>query len=85
MNIQQTLKTFFEEKQLLYKEWNFEVNGTIHFIDNEFVIDLICNYSSLLEQSKILDTIIMIDFKNGDINHFLEHLAKGYLMTNYSK
>lgn len=27
------------------------------------------------EQAQIKDTLVMIDFKNGDVRHFLKHLA----------
>lgn len=69
------LKTFFEEKNL--PEVSFEVtspNGTPNFIDNEVVIEhiMICPEH---EKKQIAEVIRKIDFMNGNINHFLNHLA----------
>lgn len=77
------LKTFFEEKQLPEKTFEVKHGETVHFVENGFVIDLILNHTSGWEQGRIRDIICQIDFKNGDVNHFLEHLAKGYVETNY--
>jgi len=74
---------FFEEKDIPPK--TFEVkdkNDNTHFIDNTFVINLIKS-ASPEEKKQIEDILRKIDFHNGDVNHFLEHLAKGYVMTHY--
>lgn len=69
------LKTFFEEKELPAIEWDITDNeGTQHFIGNEIVIEHI-GIASNDEQEKIAHVIRQIDFKNGDVNHFLKHLA----------
>lgn len=77
------LKTYFEEKMLRELTFEIEHNGTKHFVENGFVIDLIVNHTIGDEQRKIRDIICQIDFKNGNVNHFLEHLATGYVKTNY--
>jgi len=74
---------FFEEKKIPPK--TFEVkdkHGNTHFIDNEFVISLIKS-ASQEEKKKIEQVLRKIDFHNGDVNHFLEHLAKGYIATHF--
>ena len=76
------LITFFEEKDLAHKSWDIEVNGLTHFITNEAVIENILLAASEGEQEQIAGIIRKIDFLNGDINHFLAHLAKG-LAANY--
>ena len=69
------LKTFFEEKQLPTVNWELtSTNGTVNFISNEIVIDAI-GKTSIPEQKSIFKMIIMIDYKNGDVNHYLKHLA----------
>jgi len=77
------LYTFFEEKDL--PEKNFKVvdnRGVTHFIPNTVVIEHIAQTSSS-ERRKIEDVIRKIDFKNGDVNHFLEHLA-GAIAEQYA-
>jgi len=76
------IKNFFEEKEIHYKEWEIEHNGSIHLINNETIIDIIKNVSTK-EQNGISDVLRKIDFQNGDVNHFLKHLAEGYVKTNY--
>ena len=82
MKTKQYLKTFFEEKNLPFESWEIEdERGSLHFINNEVVIENIIA-AGLEEQSQIVDTIRKIDFANGNVNHFLQHLAKG-LVVNY--
>lgn len=83
MNIAKTLRVFFEEKDLPVVNWEIEHNGETHFISNEVVIDTILNATPDNELKEIHRIISMIDFKNGDINHFLEHLAHGLIANRY--
>jgi len=76
------VEMFFEEKDLEYKEFTVEHNGQMHFIDNEFVIEVIKGLKGR-ELAQVKDVLVKIDFKNGDVNHFLAHLAEGYVKTNY--
>lgn len=76
------LEVFFEEKQLPNISWQLiGPNGVEHIIDSEYVIEAILN-APRHEQKKIADIIRKIDFQNGDVNHFLKHLAQG-LVNNY--
>jgi len=76
------LKTFFTEKDLNDRLYEVEApNGNVHFIPTEIVIEHIFVASST-EQTKIADIIRKIDFHNGDIHHFLTHLATA-LAANY--
>ena len=69
--------TFLEEKNLPYSSWDFiDRAGTTHFIDSDVVIETIKNASSE-DQKKIKNIIVQIDFRNGDVNHFFQHLAQG--------
>ena len=71
------LNMFFAEKDLPYKVFSVDDSrGLSHEISNEVVIEAISGTSGG-ERKQIEDTIRKIDFKNGDVNHFLEHLAKG--------
>ena len=77
------LNTLIEEKGL-NTEHIFEVEhrGETHFIEFNHLIEVI-NKSSAAEKKQIKNILVMIDFKNGDIMHFLTHLATGYIKTNY--
>jgi len=70
------LKTFFEEKQL--QPTCFEVegkSGMLNIIESDVVISAI-HQAPPIEQDHIARAIRRIDFMNGDINHFLGHLAQ---------
>lgn len=75
-------ENFFNEKEIRYEEWTIEHNGQLHFIDTDFVIELIKGTSGN-EAKQIRDILIKIDFMNGNVSHFLRHLAEGYIKTNY--
>ncbi len=80
---------FLEEKNLPYASWVIEdEDGFQHIIDNMVVIEHI-KIAPDHEQSKIKDMIVKIDFHNGNVNHFLEHLAKalvhGYNTTKIKR
>ena len=75
MNTNEYITTFFEEKAI--PETTFEVvseNGTPNFISNMAVIEQI-KLAPSHEKDEIVHIIRQIDFKNGDVNHFLKHLA----------
>ena len=76
------LNLFFEEKEIPSKTFEIEAKGTTHFVDNDFVIELI-KKAPANEKKQIENVLRKIDFANGDVNHFLEHLAKGYIMNTY--
>lgn len=69
------LKTFFDEKNLPFVEWELTDNtGMTHFISNEVVIEHIL-IAPRHEQDQIAGVIRKIDFAAGDVNHFLKHLS----------
>lgn len=69
---------FFTEKNLNEdKAFTFtDSTGTFNFMPASCVIEAISN-ASRREKAAIKDTLIRIDIANGDVMHFLEHLAKG--------
>lgn len=76
------LRTFFEEKNLPHTSWDIvALDGTLHVISSEIVIEHIwtCNDR---EMTEVANVIRKIDFANGDINHFLSHLAHD-IVENY--
>lgn len=76
------LKKFFAEKDLPEVTWQIEAaDGNVHMIDSEFVKELIFKHASVEEVKGIANTIRKIDFVNGDVNHYLKHLATGYINT----
>lgn len=76
------LERFFDEKELNFQTFEVEHDGMTHFIDSETIIGLIFNAPEN-ERVQIVRTLRKIDFANGDINHFLQHLATAYVKTNY--
>lgn len=78
------LKTFFEEKALDSRTYETEVNGNLHIIDTETVIDLI-QKAPKHEQLAIIKILSEIDFRNGDVHDFMRHLAQCFARTHYSQ
>ena len=81
--VQKTLKTFFEEKQLEDRIYTVDHGSKTHVVESGFVINLILNHTSEGEKEQIWPILSKLDFRNGNIHHFLEHLAKGYVVTNF--
>jgi len=84
MTTKEYLRRFFEEKEI--PEQFFVVkdrHGDVHYIDKDWLVDVIINYTPTHEQKKIADILRRIDFLNGNVSHFLAHLAEAYVKTNY--
>ena len=73
--------TFFDEKDLVEKTYEVEINGTWHLIPTSIVIQQIKTASGA-DKKKIEMVLRKLDFLNGDIHHFLKHLAVG-IAANY--
>ena len=70
------LYRYFEETDLPYRTFKVtDSTGVEHTIPNEVVLQFMAQ-TGPGERKKIEDTIRQIDFRAGDVNHFLQHLAK---------
>lgn len=70
------LKTFFEEKEIRQESYELTApDGMTHILDTDVVIEAIHN-APASEQTQIAAMLRKIDFKNGDVNHFLKFLAQ---------
>ena len=68
--------TFFNEKNLDFQYYSVEsANGTTNLIPSTVVIDAI-KHTKGQEAAHIKNTLIKIDFFNGDIHNYLQHLAQ---------
>ena len=74
------LEKFFEEKDLPFKQFAINHNLQTNIISTETVIDFLINSLDEATQGKVKDKLIKIDFANADVNHFLEHCAKGIIL-----
>lgn len=83
MNAKRSLELFFEEKDLEQRIFVVEHNELIHMVESDYLQDIIINHTPAAVQKKILEIIVKIDFCNGDVNDFLEHLARGYIKNNF--
>jgi|AntDeeMinimDraft_6_1070357.scaffolds.fasta_scaffold01683_6 hypothetical protein len=70
------LDTFFREKNLREKVYHVSGPENDHSIPTGVVLEHIA-LTRGREREQIKDVIRKIDFKNGDLHHFFEHLAKG--------
>jgi hypothetical protein len=82
MTFNKWIDVFLEEKGITGMMLEVEHEGMKHFIEHEVLIDFIKSLPAL-QKRKIKDTFVMIDFKNGDCLHFLNHLAKGMVSITY--
>lgn len=83
--LQNYFKTFFEEKNLEYKEWELtDNNGNNHLINSDVIKEFITEGEAInthdLETLK--NKIVEIDFVNGDVNLFLRYIAQ-FIINNF--
>ena len=68
--------TFFNEKNLDFQYYTVNSpNGTLNIIPSTVVIEAI-KHTKGEEAAKIKDMLIKIDFFNGNIHNYLQHLAQ---------
>ena len=79
---QKYLKAFFEEKEITFEQWEIYHNDQLHLIDTDVVIEAIHN-APTSEQDQVANVLRKIDFVNGNVNHFLKHLAEAFIKTQY--
>lgn len=77
-NFEDWFRTFIEEKDLPEVMFEITYKGYTHFIDNYEVVEVIVKLEKRT-QAKIKDQLVKIDLFNGDVNNFLEYVAKGYV------
>jgi hypothetical protein len=71
---------FFDEKEIDYRLWEIEGARDVHLIDSDFVVELIKGTNGQ-EAETIERQLTVIDFQNGDVLRYLEHLARAYIAT----
>lgn len=71
-------RTFLDEKDLEVVEFMTTIGSDIHVYDNYDVAEWIISNLSPADQAEVKKKIVYIDFKNGDVNHFLAHMGKGF-------
>lgn len=81
--MQKKLIQFFSEKNLPSVVFQIPFQGVTHFVESEFVIELIY-LAPASEQNQIYKKLVYLDFRNANILDFLKHLAKGYIHQEYS-
>ena len=76
MNFTTWINTLVSEKGIDTKR-TFEVQGAsgTNFMSYEIVLNAMIQ-ASKAERAAIKNMIVMIDFKNGDVCHYLRHLAQ---------
>ena len=69
-------RRMLSEKGLLEKTLEFELEGTNQYMPVEVVVEFIED-ASIANQTKIEKNLSIIDFRNGNVEDFIIHLAKG--------
>lgn len=71
------LRRFFDEKEVPERTFSFvDSQGLHHDMPNAVVLEAIAQTQGQ-ERTQIESMLRRIDFANGDVNHFLAHLARG--------
>lgn len=83
MAVDNFFRTMAEEKGIIDQQFSVVVDGICHFMEVNQIIDLI-EMAPSHEQATAKKTFSMIDFKNGDLMHYIEFLAKAFIQTNYN-
>jgi hypothetical protein len=74
-------RKMIEEKGLLEACFNVTVEGVFHHIEMEVLLQFIESIKDVHIKKTIRNTLSIIDFKNGDIMHYMTHLAEGFALT----
>jgi len=75
--------TFIEEKGIdLNENFYFYEGELAHIVEIGTLAAYVKNCYGPVK-AKIKNTLVMIDFKNGDVKHYLKFLAKGMVNVNY--
>lgn len=72
------ITTMLEEKGLIDEILEIEHEGINHTMPIGVILEFIEN-APLNIQNQIKDTLSKIDFMNGDVLHFMRHLAVGII------
>lgn len=79
MTFDEWLDTFLEEKGFHDDTLvATKVDDVIHFMSLEVVINGMKD-STNLEKKMIKETLVVIDFRNGDVMDYFSHLAKAFV------
>lgn len=80
------MKSFYrrmaEEKGIITKSFEVEVDGLKHILNVDQVIQLI-EVAPPNEQKHIKDMFSKIDFHNGDLMHYIKFLAKAFIKIHF--
>jgi hypothetical protein len=77
-------RTMLDEKDLLDEIFTLnDTSGLLHIIEMEFLVEMM-EKTNPKEQDSIEKIMRKIDFQNGDMMHFMNHLAKSYITENFS-
>jgi len=80
--MKKALQRYFKEKNLNNDEWIIKKPNVFAFIDSKTVQKIVVEDLSEEQQMQIWSIIQQIDYHNGDVNHFLHHLANGLAETH---
>jgi len=85
--------TFRNYLTLLLKEKGISLQHTFeipsdslfgnHFVPMEVLLEFIESLDNQT-QSKIKETLVLIDFKNGNVLHYMEYITKGMVQLKFS-
>jgi len=75
-------RIMLEEKELMDKTFIVKFDGMTHMFNVERMVTLI-EQAPEEEQVQVKKVFSYLDFRNGDLMHYLTFLAECYVMMNY--
>lgn len=73
------LKSYFKKKAIPHQEWDVNIDGINHTLNNQIIIEQILN-SKPHQQKLIAEALHELDTRGGDVKAFLRHLAQESLV-----
>ena len=80
------LTTLLKEKGISL-EHTFEIPSDSLFGNHLVPMEVVLEFIESLDnqtQSKIKETLVLIDFKNGNVLHYMEYITKGMVQLKFS-
>ena len=75
------LKNYFKKKAIPHQEWHVTINGVNHTINNQLIIEQILS-SEPDQQKLIVEALLELDTRGGDVKAFLRSLAQESLVIH---
>lgn len=82
MSFEEWLRTFLDEKGIdLEETFEVETPSNWYLVDVGSLVEFLEQVGPL-NQHQIKSTFVLIDFKNGDVRHYIDYLIRGMVYAH---